>query len=96
MPKLQVLKYIEAKTTQTFEKVPQENLDFPQVTFCVKYQFKREALSDMGLPEDFLIGGNPKTPESLGNKSMPDIAEAWENGTYSQPEFDIRNISKTS
>ena len=96
MPKLQIIKYIEGKTTQTWEKVPCKNLDFPQVTFCVKYQFKREALLDMGLPDDFLIGGNPKTSASLGNKSMPDLAQVWENGTYSQPEFDIRNISKAS
>ena len=90
---LQVNKYIEGKTTQTWEKVPQKHLDFPQMTFCVLYQFKREALLDMGLPDDFLIAGNPKNSATLGNKSMPNIEEVWENATYSETEFNIRNSS---
>ena len=89
----QVDKYIKGKTTQTWEKVPQKLLDFPQMTFCVLYQFKKEALSDMGLPDDFLIAGNPKNSATLGNKSMPNIEEVWENATYSETEFNIRNSS---
>ena len=95
MPKLQILKFIESKTTQTWEKVPQKNLDFPQVTFCVLHQFKRGVLFDMGLPDDFLVPGSPKTSDTLGNRSMPDIAEVWENATYSEKEFNIRNIANT-
>ena len=75
--------------------MPQKNLDFPQVTFCVLYQFKRDVLFDMGLPDDFLVPGSPKTSDTLGNRSMPDIAEVWENATYSEKEFNIRNIANT-
>ena len=89
-------KYLEGKTTQTWEKVPEEYLDFPQMTFCVEYQFKTDALFAMGLPDSFLIAGSPKNKESLGNKSMPNLEEVWEKATYSEKEFFIRFASNAN
>ena len=82
-----MIKFYEGQTVQTIERETFEEIEVPQVVFCVKLQFKTDVLTKLGLQESFLY---PHSPTYMENVSIPDIKELWENATYNINETAIR------
>ena len=50
----QLTKFLEGSTTTTLEKVNLEYLPMPLIVLCSSQRYKYDALTDMGLPKNFL------------------------------------------
>ena len=83
---MQVIAFIEKKTTQTAKKEPADNFDFPQMMFCQTDGFKSEELVKMKMAEDFLHPHFTFYPE---NFNLIDVDQLWKNGTYQRDEFNL-------
>ena len=82
----QVVKFIDKETMQTTERRFVEELEVPQVVFCTKYPFNTDAVTKMGLKDNFILV-QPYT--YLENMNITDIHDVWENGTISMDELSI-------
>ena len=83
---IQVVKFIEKETVQTTERRLVEELAVPQVVFCTKYPFKTDAVTKMGLKDNFILV-QPYT--YLEDMNITNINNVWENGTVSMDELSI-------
>ena len=81
-----MIKFYEGQTVQTTERETFEEIEVPQVVFCIKLQFKTDVLTKLGLDHNFLY---PYLHLHMENDSIPDMKEVWENATYSINETSI-------
>ena len=81
-----MVKFYERQTVQTTVREVEEELNVPQVIFCTKYPFKKDALKNIGLNDTFLLV-SPIT--YLENINITDLRQVWDKGTYSLDEMSI-------
>ena len=84
----QVYKFSVGKTTTAVEKKHYDALQLPEITICMEYGFKKEALEGEGLPERFFLTADSNYGNN-GTDPFPDIMETWEKATYSDRELEI-------
>ena len=84
----QVYKFSVGKTTTAVEKKHYDALQLPEITICMEYGFKKEALEREGLPERFFLTADSNYGNN-GTDPFPDIMETWEKATYSDRELEI-------
>ena len=84
----QVYKFSVGKTTTAVEKKHYESLLLPEITICMEYGFKKEALEREGLPERFFLTAD-STYGNNGTDPFPDLLDTWEKATYSDRELEI-------
>ena len=87
-----VIKFYQGLTSVSVGLEPQEELEFPDVTFCLKSGWKEEALSEMGHGKDFMKiqMGNP-----FMNQKIDDIDEIWEKSTHNWKELPVLWLTDT-
>ena len=68
----------------------QEELEFPDITFCITSGWKEEALSKMGLSIEFM---KPQMGSTLRNPKIPDLDEIWEKSTHNWKELPVMWIT---
>jgi hypothetical protein len=82
--KQEVTKFIEGRTTETAEKMPDEDINLPHMTFCVKRPFKKEALLKLGITDIFFY-----TPHENPDIVFPDLNSTWNKVTYSKEDLGL-------
>ena len=82
---MQVIKYYEELTSVSIGREHREELEFPDVTFCIQSGWKEEALSKMGLSNDFM----KVQVDHFINQEIGDIDQIWDNSTHNWKKFPI-------
>ena len=81
----QLTKFLEGSTTTSLEKVNLAYLPMPMIIMCSSQRYKYDALTDMGLPKNFLDDHRMKY--LLGK--FPDLNQTWLKATWSLDDFDL-------
>ena len=81
----QLTKFLEGSTTTTLEKVNLEYLPMPLIVLCSSQRYKYDALTDMGLPKNFLDDHRMKYLPGR----FPDLNQTWLRATWSEDDFDL-------
>ena len=79
------LKFFGRSTTIAIAHRPNDHLPLPKFLLCQRNRYKKDVLSSMDLPENFLDSGikfNHSHP-------FPDLNATWQNATWPLQEFEI-------
>ena len=85
-----MIKFHEGLTSVSIGLEHQEELEFPDITFCITSGWKEEALSKMGLSIEFM---KPQMGSPLENQEIDDIDKIWEISTHNWKEFPVKWIT---
>ena len=80
-------KFYEGTTTQTQERLTSNNMEFPQFMICSKFGYKADALTELGLPKNFLSTMEPR--RVVNDNHDFDVQNVWDVGTYSYADLFI-------
>ena len=81
----QLTKFLEGSTTTSLEKVNRAYLPMPMMVMCSSQRYKYDALTEMGLPKNFLDNHRMK---DLPVK-FPDLNQTWIMATWSADDFNL-------
>ena len=82
----QCTKFMEGSTTISLERRNRGNIPLPIIALCMKQRFKDGVLASFGLPDDFF---DNRKRTSLHLQAMPNLAEVWNNATWSLDDLQI-------
>ena len=84
------MKFYEGTTTLTQERVPSNDMEFPQLMICSQIGYKTDVLTEMELPKNVL---NTIVPRNLVENNYDfDAQSVWDNGTYSLKDLEINQF----
>lgn len=79
------LKFFGGSTTIAIGHQPNDYLPLPKFLLCQKDRYKKEELSSMGLPHNFLDSGN----KFNHTYQFPDLNATWQRATWPLQELKI-------
>ena len=81
----QLTKFLEGSTTTSLEKVNRAYLPMPMIVMCSSQRYKYDALTEMGLPKNFLDDHRLKDLPV----QFPDLNQTWLKATWSLDDFNL-------
>ena len=79
------LKFFGGSTTIAIAHRPNDYLPLPKFLLCQKDRYKKEELSSMGLPDNFLNSGD----RFNHTHPFPDLNATWQRATWPLQELEI-------
>ena len=81
------LKFYHGATTLTVEQIDEDYLSLPPILLCSKRAYKKEELSAMGLPQNFLYERDRS--KASRPEPFPDLKETWHKATWSNEDLQV-------
>ena len=82
----QCTKFMKGSTTISLERINIGKIPLPTIALCMRQRFKDGVLASFGLPEDFF---DNRDRTELDMQAMPNLAEVWNNATWSLDDLQI-------